>query len=430
MRWELEDLAFKYLEPTEYKTLAKKVAQKRGEREELDRADCASRSSAQLAKAGIANVEVTGRPKHLWSIYKKMKKRDKPYEEIYDLLAIRVLVNIGSRLLPRARRHPRPVDAAPGAHQGLHRAAEVERIPVAAHDGVRPGRQLYEIQIRTREMHRTAEFGIAAHWRTRRTRRAPTSSTARCTGSGRCSSCSWTRRRPTSSSSSSSSTCIRTRSSSSRRRATSSSSRRARRRSTSRSRCTPRSGCTAQGAKVNGRIAPLVARAARTPRRSRSSRRRRAKPSRDWLAHVRTGRARHKIRQCAPHEEQRHGGQARPGDSRPRDQAPSAREAGRRRAAEGGARRSTSPTSTHLHGVDRAGRRQRRAGAEGSSIPDADAAPEPPKPGPLERLVDRVRGTPKGVRIQGVDGLMVRYAQCCQPVPGDRSSATSRAGAA
>jgi len=51
--------------------------------------------------------------------------------------------------------------------------------------------------------------------------------------------------------------------------------------------------------------------------------------------------------------------------------------------------------------------------------PDAEASPDAPKPGPLDWLVDRVRGNPKGVRIQGVDGMMVRYAQCCQPVPGD-----------
>ena len=51
--------------------------------------------------------------------------------------------------------------------------------------------------------------------------------------------------------------------------------------------------------------------------------------------------------------------------------------------------------------------------------PEAEGTPEVPKPGPLDWLVDRVRGAPKGVRIQGVDGMMVRYAQCCQPVPGD-----------
>src|SRR3954468_17221772 len=92
MRWELEDLAFKHLETEDYKALAKKVAQKRGEREALI-LSLREPLERELARAGVKNVEVTGRPKHLWSIYKKMKHRDKPYEEIFDLLAIRVLVD-------------------------------------------------------------------------------------------------------------------------------------------------------------------------------------------------------------------------------------------------------------------------------------------------------------------------------------------------
>ena len=92
LRWELEDLSFKHIETDEYKALAKKVAQKRGEREALIK-QMAEPLIARLTQSGIKDVEVTGRPKHLWSIYKKMKQREKPYEEIYDLLAIRVLVN-------------------------------------------------------------------------------------------------------------------------------------------------------------------------------------------------------------------------------------------------------------------------------------------------------------------------------------------------
>ena len=164
MRWELEDLAFKYLEPDDYKALAKQVAQKRGEREELIAA-LREPLERELARAGIKNVEVTGRPKHLWSIYKKMKKWDKPYEEIYDLLAIRVLVNsvpdcyhalgvIHDQFTPLQERIKDYI-AQPksNGYQSLHTTV------------FGPGRQLFEIQIRTREMHRTAEYGIAAHWR-------------------------------------------------------------------------------------------------------------------------------------------------------------------------------------------------------------------------------------------------------------------------
>jgi hypothetical protein len=92
MRWELEDLAFKYLEPDEYRNLAQLVQGKRSEREALI---AAMREPLErvLREAGIKEVEVTGRPKHLWSIYRKMQQRERPYEEIYDLLAIRVLVS-------------------------------------------------------------------------------------------------------------------------------------------------------------------------------------------------------------------------------------------------------------------------------------------------------------------------------------------------
>ncbi|HEY9479657.1 MAG TPA: HD domain-containing protein, partial [Gemmatimonadaceae bacterium] len=84
MRWELEDLAFKHLEPLEYRKLARLVAQKRGERERLI-AQMAQPLEKELQRAMIQHFDVTGRPKHLWSIYKKMKQREKPYEEIYDL---------------------------------------------------------------------------------------------------------------------------------------------------------------------------------------------------------------------------------------------------------------------------------------------------------------------------------------------------------
>src|SRR3990170_3495255 len=164
VRWELEDLAFKHLEPSEYKALAKKVTVRRGERE-LAIAQLKEPLEAHLRKAGIADVEVTGRPKHLWSIYKKMKKWHKPYEEIYDLLAVRVSVNtvpdcyhalgvIHDQFTPLQERIKDYI-AQPksNGYQSLHTTV------------FGPNKQLFEIQIRTREMNRTAEYGIAAHWR-------------------------------------------------------------------------------------------------------------------------------------------------------------------------------------------------------------------------------------------------------------------------
>src|SRR5579862_9560658 len=84
MRWELEDLAFKHLETDDYRALAKMVAQKRVERESLI-AQLAEPLARELRSAGIRDAEVTGRPKHLWSIHKKMIKRGKPYDEIIFL---------------------------------------------------------------------------------------------------------------------------------------------------------------------------------------------------------------------------------------------------------------------------------------------------------------------------------------------------------
>src|SRR5256886_7931412 len=89
---ELEDLAFKFLERDDYRGLSRKVRAKKLERERTIERLRAPLADA-LREADLADIEITGPPKNLWSIYKKMKKRDKPFEEIYDLLAVRVLVN-------------------------------------------------------------------------------------------------------------------------------------------------------------------------------------------------------------------------------------------------------------------------------------------------------------------------------------------------
>src|SRR5207253_2125484 len=169
---ELEDLACKFLEPEDYRALARKVKARKSEREEtIERLRIPL--AEELRVAGLTGYEITGRPKNLWSIYKKMKKRDKPFEEIYDLLAVRVLVNdipecyhvlgvIHHKWTPLQERIKDYI-ASPksNGYQSLHTTV------------FGPGGQLYEIQIRTHEMHHTAEYGIAAHWLFKEGRKSP-----------------------------------------------------------------------------------------------------------------------------------------------------------------------------------------------------------------------------------------------------------------
>jgi GTP pyrophosphokinase len=412
LRWELEDLAFKHLEPDEYKSLAKKVSQKRGEREALIK-QLKDPLESSLSRSGIKEVDVTGRPKHLWSIYKKMKQREKPYEEIYDLLAIRVLVNTV----------PDCYHALGVIHDGWTPVQEriKDYIAQPKSNGYQslhttifgPGRQLYEVQIRTRSMHRTADYGIAAHWRYKED--AKNDDLDR--------HLSWFRQvlelqmdaktpdefleflkldlyqdeifvftptgdviqLPKGATPIDFAFAVHT-----------------------------EIGLHCAGAKVNGRIAPLSRplRNSETVEIITSST---AKPTRDWLAHVRTGRARHKIRQVLKREAQT--------SAEKLGQEMLDREIKRRRlgkpddeALEKAAHELSLTSTTHL--LASIGQGDVNVTLAIKHIyPDVDAA-EPPKPNVFERFVDRVRGT-KGVRIQGVDGLMVRYAQCCQPVPGD-----------
>ena len=163
IKWELEDLAFKYLEPESYEELTRKIAERRKEREQQIRA-MKIPLEEELARAGIP-VRVTGRPKHLDSIHRKMRKRGVPYEQIFDLMAMRVITDsipncyaalgaIHSRWAPvQERFHDYIATPKSNMYRSLHTTV------------IGPKGRRYEIQIRTEEMHRTAEYGIAAHWR-------------------------------------------------------------------------------------------------------------------------------------------------------------------------------------------------------------------------------------------------------------------------
>ena len=162
IKWELEDLALKSIEPEVYWDLVKRVADKREEREAYLKR-IGEPIQRELEKAGI-KAKIRGRPKHLYSIYQKMTRRGKSFEEMYDLLALRIIVErveecyyalgIVHQLFTPIQERFKDYIATPKSnmYQSLHTT-------VIGLDGRKA-----EIQIRTEEMHRTAEEGIAAHW--------------------------------------------------------------------------------------------------------------------------------------------------------------------------------------------------------------------------------------------------------------------------
>ncbi|PYO84658.1 MAG: (p)ppGpp synthetase [Gemmatimonadetes bacterium] len=411
---ELEDLAFKFLETKDYWELVRKVKAKKSERERtIDRLQ--GPLAEELARAGVSDCEITGRPKNLWSIYKKMKKRGEPFEEIYDLLAVRVLVGsvadcyhvlglIHHKWTPLQERIKDYI-ASPksNGYQSLHTTI------------FGPGGQLYEIQIRTRDMHRTAEYGIAAHWLFKEGKQPDELDRH----------LSWFRqllelqqdthtpeefleflkvdlyqdeifvftprgdvkRLPKGATPIDFAFTVHT-----------------------------EVGLHCNGARINGRIAPLhrplkngdTVEILTSPQ---------ARPSRDWLAHVRTARARHKIRQWVKQEEHER--------SVALGREILDREIRRRRLTAPAPDRYAQAALTLSVGA----REQLEAAVGRGDVPLGqvmralypDLAPDDlqaPKGTAFGRVMQRLR-LGRGIKIQGVDGLMVRYAQCCQPVPGD-----------
>jgi guanosine-3',5'-bis(diphosphate) 3'-pyrophosphohydrolase len=166
LKWELEDLAFRYLEPDTYREIAALVASKRATRERYV-AQVETILKEELDRQGI-HAEVTGRAKHIYSIHQKMRKyaeQGKSFSEIYDLLALRVLVETVSdcyNALGTVHGLWRPIpgqfdDYIANAKESMYQSLHTTVMCL----GARP----LEVQIRTYEMHRLAEYGVAAHWR-------------------------------------------------------------------------------------------------------------------------------------------------------------------------------------------------------------------------------------------------------------------------
>lgn len=163
LKWELEDLAFRYLQPDTYRRIAKLLDEKRGDRERFIE-QVKARIRTALAEAGI-RAEVAGRPKHIFSIWKKMQRKDVPFGELYDVRAVRVLVDdvancyaalgVVHQLWPPIPAEFDDYIANPKGnnYRSLHTAV------------IGPEGRALEVQIRSHEMHAHSELGVAAHWR-------------------------------------------------------------------------------------------------------------------------------------------------------------------------------------------------------------------------------------------------------------------------
>jgi len=414
VKWELEDLAFKFLEPEPYRELAAKVADKRKEREEAVEI-LRKPLEEELKNAGIP-VDVYGRPKHLWSIHRKMVKRGKPYEEIYDLMAIRVVTDsiancyhalgvIHNKWTPLQERfHDYIATPKSNMYRSLHTTI------------FGPGGRLYEIQIRTQEMHRTAEYGIAAHWRYKEGASRPADDVDE--------TLSWFRQvlewqqdtrepdefmeflridlfqdeifvftpkgdvkqLPKGATPIDFAFAVHT-----------------------------EVGLHCAGARLNGRIVPL-ARELKNGDTVEVITDPRQRPSRDWLAFVKTARARQKIRQWI-NQEEFSSSQQLGKELFERELRRMRRDRPSEAQLETAAHELNLPNGDYVYAA--LGRGDLGLSAILKELWPETAADTAPKPTAFERLVDKVRGAGRGVRIQGLENMMVRYSQCCQPVPGD-----------
>jgi len=419
IRWELEDLAFKFLEPDAYADLTRKIKQRRKDRERQV-LDMQNPLEQALEEADIP-AEVSGRPKHLWSIHRKIMLQGRPYEDIYDLMAMRVITDsvqscyavlgiIHSKWTPMPERfHDYIATPKSNMYRSLHTTV------------FGPGGRRYEIQIRTEEMHRTSEYGIAAHWRYKQ------ADVAHRAGTEIDEALTWFRQvlewqqdtaepeefmeflrmdlfrgeifvftpegdvkaLPTAATPIDFAFSVHT-----------------------------EVGKHCAGTKVNGRIAPL-SRELKNGDTIEILTSAKQRPSRDWLAFVKTSRARTHIRQWIRAEE-----------------FASAFKIGKDLLyRELKKAKRTLPTDPHerlevavalaYKDFDQVYAALGRGDVGPTAVikqffSDHDPAEVAERePTALERIAARLKISGRGVRIQGMDNLMVRYSRCCQPVPGD-----------
>src|SRR3989454_1020331 len=163
LKWELEDLSFRFLEPEVYKRIAQMLDERRVERQQYIARTIATLAQ-ELEETGV-KAEITGRPKHIYSIWNKMRSKSLDFSEVHDVRAVRIIVpsvkdcytalGVAHNLWqPIPKEFDDYISRPKGnLYQSLHTAV------------VGPAGRTLEVQIRTEEMHRQAEFGVAAHWR-------------------------------------------------------------------------------------------------------------------------------------------------------------------------------------------------------------------------------------------------------------------------
>ncbi|HET6630277.1 MAG TPA: bifunctional (p)ppGpp synthetase/guanosine-3',5'-bis(diphosphate) 3'-pyrophosphohydrolase [Woeseiaceae bacterium] len=163
LKWELEDLAFRYLEPDRYARIARMLAETRAKRE-ASVAEIAGIIGAELAKNGI-KAQVSGRPKHIYSIWRKMQRKGRALEQIFDVRAVRVLVDTVTDCYAALGAVHNRWSYLPGEFDDYianPKGNEYRSLHTAV---IGSGGQAVEVQIRTHDMHASAELGVAAHWR-------------------------------------------------------------------------------------------------------------------------------------------------------------------------------------------------------------------------------------------------------------------------
>ncbi|HOL51551.1 MAG TPA: bifunctional (p)ppGpp synthetase/guanosine-3',5'-bis(diphosphate) 3'-pyrophosphohydrolase [Bacillota bacterium] len=412
MKWELEDLSLRYLDTDAYYDLVEKVATKRQEREGYIE-EARETLEAALTEIGIS-AEIQGRPKHFYSIYRKMENQGKDFSEIWDLMGLRVIVGTLREcyaVLGAVHSIWKPIPGRFKDYVAMPKSNMYQSLHTTV---IGPRGEPLEIQIRTWEMHRTAEYGIAAHWRYKE-------------GGGGGDfedKITWLRQilewqKETRNGTEFVETLkvdlfsdevyvftprgdVKTLPAGS----------------------TPIDfaysvhtdvGHSCSGARVNGRMVPLNTKLATGDIVEIITSKSQAGPSRDWLAIAKTSKAKGKIRQWLK-EEQREASVEQGKELVEKELKKLGLQVRanmkEERLLEVAQKFSYQSTDDLLASV---GYGKLSAAQVVTKLVPERTADETPKPSPVKKKA----GSSHGVRVPGVDNLLVRFARCCNPVPGD-----------